>query len=111
MDMQKIDVAAIAERLSEPFLMQQIAQVDHFGVYLYLCEGFIARHHHMSRDEMFYVYKGLFSVQIHTGLGTTSAGQRYLNMSDDELTVIPRGLSHETGSLIRTRLADSYHLL
>mgnify|MGYP001028753204 CR=1 FL=1 len=102
MDMHKIDVAAVAERLSEPFLMEQIARVDHFGVYLYLCEGFVPRHHHMSRDEMFYVYKGLFSVQVYQGLGTANAGQRYLNLSDDELTVIPRGLAHETGSLIRT---------
>lgn len=44
MPIHKLNVARIADSLDTPFLMRSIAQVDHFTLYLYLCQGFVSRH-------------------------------------------------------------------
>jgi homogentisate 1,2-dioxygenase len=93
MSIHKVDVAAAAAQLSRPFLLGQIAQVDHFALYLYLCEGAVARHRHLTQDELFYVHSGILS--LDTDWGRISLDQR-------ELAVVPRGLAHLSSSLIHT---------
>lgn len=93
MSLETVRVGDVAKRLDQPFVMRPIAQIDHFAAYLYLCTGFVARHRHISQDEMFYVYEGLLSFETDWGRAI---------LSNDELTVIPGGMSHLSGSLIRT---------
>lgn len=93
MSLKKVDLNAAARRLNKPFLMEQIAQVDHFALYLYLCEGAVTRHRHLTQDELFYVHSGVLS--LDTDWGTVMLSRR-------EFAIIPRGLSHLSGSIVRT---------
>jgi mannose-6-phosphate isomerase-like protein (cupin superfamily) len=91
MSLIKTRVGVVASGLKRPFEMHQIARVDHFGVMLYLCQGFVARHYHVTQDELFYVHSGVFSVESDWGKAS---------LSSDEVTVIPRGLHHRTGAVL-----------
>lgn len=93
MILYKIDVQAVAASLTQPFHMEHLARVDHFAVYLYLCEGAVARHRHAVQDELFYVQQG--SMALDTDWGR-------LDLEAGELAVVPRGVSHVSGSLVRT---------
>jgi homogentisate 1,2-dioxygenase len=93
MSIHKVDVASAAAQLSRPFLLGQIAQVDHFALYLYLCEGAVARHRHLAQDELFYVHSGILS--LDTDWGRIALDRR-------ELAVVPRGLAHQSSSLVHT---------
>lgn len=93
MNIHRADVNSLANSLSRPFLMEQVAQVDHFAAYLYLCEGAVARHRHITQDELFYAHSGLLSLDTDWGQVT---------LSERELAVVPRGVSHVSGSITRT---------
>ncbi len=93
MPVTRIDLDDVASRLRRPFLMEQVARVDHFAVYAYLCEGAVARHRHVTQDELFYVYSGMLSLDTDWGR---------LTLSSREFCVIPRGLSHVSASIVRT---------
>jgi len=93
MPLNKIDIDAVASRLRRPFLMEQVARIDHFAVYAYLCEGAVARHRHVTQDELFYVFSGMLSLDTDWGRVT---------LSSHEFCVIPRGLSHLSASIVRT---------
>jgi homogentisate 1,2-dioxygenase len=93
MSLPVVGLNALAEGLTRPFLMMRIAQVDHFALYAYLCEGAVSRHRHLTQDELFYVHSGLLSLDSDWG--------RVL-LSPRELAVIPRGMEHASGSIVRT---------
>jgi|YNPNPStandDraft_1061719.scaffolds.fasta_scaffold11741_4 homogentisate 1,2-dioxygenase len=93
MSLVKVDLGAAAKKLNKPFLMEEVAQVDHFALYLYLCEGAVAKHRHLTQDELFYVHSGVLSLDTDWGA---------IMLSRREFTVIPRGLSHLSGSVVRT---------
>jgi homogentisate 1,2-dioxygenase len=93
MSLHKLNLNTATGRLSKPFLMEHVAQVDHFALYLYLCEGSVARHKHLTQDELFYVHSGMLSLDTDWGA---------LMLSRREFAVVPRGLSHLSGSIIRT---------
>lgn len=93
MPVTRIDIDAIVPRLRRPFLMEQVARVDHFAIYAYLCEGAVARHRHVTQDELFYVYSGMLSLDTDWGRTT---------LSSREFCVVPRGLSHVSASIVRT---------
>lgn len=89
MILYKIDVEAIAQSLTTPFQMEHIAPVDHFAVYLYLCQGMVASHRHVVQDELFYVHQGVMSLATDWG---------NLDLAAGELAVVPRGVAHRSGS-------------
>jgi len=93
MGLSKVDLNAAVGKLSKPFFMEPIAQVDHFALYLYLCEGAVAQHRHLTQDELFYVHSGVLS--LNTDWGSVMLSRR-------EFAVVPRGLSHLSGSIVRT---------
>lgn len=94
MILYKIDVNAVAESLTQPFEMIHIARVDHFGIYLYLCEGAVAKHRHHTQDELFYVHTGMMALSTEWGEAT---------LHEREAAVVPRGVSHVSASLGRGR--------
>lgn len=73
--------------------MEHVAQVDHFAVYLYLCQGAVARHRHMTQDELFYVHSGLLALDTDWGR---------ITLSRREFASVPQGLAHVSGSVVRT---------
>ncbi len=89
----KMHLATVAQRLTQPFVMTRIAQVDHFAVYFYLCSGVVARHSHSTNDELFYVYRGLMNLDTDWGVST---------LGEHECAVVPRGVSHSSGSVLET---------
>jgi len=91
MTVHKIDVEAVAKGLETPFLMRHIGQVDHFAIYLYLCRGAVARHRHLTQDELFYVHSG--SLALDTDWG-------HITLSRREFAVVPQGLAHVSGSIV-----------
>jgi len=90
MILYKIDVDAVADSLTQPFEMVHIARVDHFGIYLYLCEGAVSKHRHHTQDELFYVHGGELALSTEWGEATLHAR---------EVAVVPRGVSHVSASL------------
>jgi quercetin dioxygenase-like cupin family protein len=90
---EKVDIDALAEALTEPFVMQRVAEVDHFAVYLYLCTGVVARHRHSMQDELFYVHSGALTLDTDWGEAT---------LRRHEFAVVPQGVAHSSGSLART---------
>ncbi len=93
MSLPKVNLALLAKDLVRPFLMTRIAQIDHFALYMYLCEGAVSRHRHLTQDELFYVHSGLLSLDTDWGRALLSAR---------ELAVVPRGMEHASGSIVRT---------
>ena len=93
MILQKVDVDALAASLTVPFVMYPVGEVDHFGVYLYLSTGVVQRHAHATQDELFYVHDGLLSLDTDWGPAL---------LRPHEFAVVPRGVSHASGSLART---------
>lgn len=93
MDLQTADIDTAADRLTRPFVMEQVAVVDHFGVYLYLCTGAVARHRHPTQDELFYCHTGMLT--LDTDWGTA-------NLTRHEFAVVPRGVAHVSGAIMRT---------
>jgi|YNPNPStandDraft_1061719.scaffolds.fasta_scaffold52779_2 mannose-6-phosphate isomerase-like protein (cupin superfamily) len=89
----KVSLASAAQKLTQPFVMSKIAQVDHFAVYFYLCSGVVARHSHSTNDELFYVYRGLLSLDTDWGPST---------LGEHECAVVPRGVGHSSGSVLET---------
>ncbi len=90
---QKVDLTAVAEKLTEPYMLVELAQVEEFAARLFLCKGGIAWHKHIDEDELFFVYEGEISLESEWGNHTLRAG---------ELAVVPKGVTHRSTSSIRS---------
>jgi quercetin dioxygenase-like cupin family protein len=90
---QKVDLTAVAEKLTEPYMLVELAQVEDFAARLFICQGGIAWHKHIDEDELFFVYKGEISLESEWGSHTLRAG---------ELAVVPKGVTHRSTSSIRS---------
>jgi mannose-6-phosphate isomerase-like protein (cupin superfamily) len=92
-DMNKTNIITLGHKLDVPFLMHRVATIDHFSAYLYVCDGFVAKHRHISQDELFVVIDGVMGIDTDWG---------NVALVDDEFVVIPRGLTHRSGSIVHT---------
>jgi len=90
---QKVDLAAVAKKLTEPYMLVELAQVEEFAARLFICQGGIAWHKHIDEDELFFVYKGEISLESEWGGQTLRSG---------ELAVVPKGVTHRSTSSIRS---------
>jgi len=90
---QKVDLTAVAKKLTEPYMLVELAQVEEFVARLFICQGGIAWHKHIDEDELFFVYEGEISLESEWGNHTLRTG---------ELTVVPKGVTHRSTSSIRS---------
>jgi len=90
---QKVDLDAVAKKLTEPYMLVELAQVEDFVARLFICQGGIAWHKHIDEDELFFVYEGKISLESEWGSHTLQAG---------ELAVVPKGVIHRSTSSIRS---------
>lgn len=90
---QKVDLTAVAEKLTEPYMLVELAQVEDFAARLFICQGAIAWHKHIDEDELFFVYKGEISLESEWGNHTLRTG---------ELAVVPKGVTHRSLSSTRS---------
>jgi len=89
----KINFAQEAAQLTEPFTMIDLTQVDDLALSVFLCQGTMPFHRHLDQDELFMVHSGTISIESDWG---------NLVLRPGELTVVPKGLSHRSSSLIRS---------
>lgn len=89
----KIDIVQLASKLTRPFMLQLVARLDHFGIYLYLAHGAVASHRHPTQDELFYVINGMLTIETEIGQVVLQSG---------EMAMIPRGIEHASSSMENT---------
>jgi homogentisate 1,2-dioxygenase len=89
--LEVISVPQQAARLSEPFTMIDLAQVDDLVLSVYLCHGTLPYHRHLDQDELFLVHSGTISLETEWGNTILRAG---------ELAVAPKGVGHRSSSLL-----------
>ena len=90
----KLEVIRIAEqgaRLSQPFTMIDLAQIDDLMLSIYLCQGTLQTHRHVDQDELFLVHSGAISLESEWG---------DVVLRPHELAVVPKGVGHRSASLL-----------
>jgi len=94
MQKSSLEVISIAEqgaRLSQPFTMLDLAQIDDLMLSIYLCQGTLPTHRHVDQDELFLVHSGTISLESEWG---------DVVLRPHELAVVPKGVGHRSGSLL-----------
>lgn len=91
--LEKISIAQQAARLSEPFTMIDLTQIDDLVLSVYLCQGTMPQHRHLDQDELFLVHSGTISLESDWGTAILRPG---------ELAVVPKGVGHRSSSLLRS---------
>ena len=90
---EKISIPQQAARLSEPFTMIDLAQIDELVLSVYLCQGTMPHHRHLDQDELFLIHSGTISLESDWGTAILRPG---------DLAVAPKGVGHRSSSLIRS---------
>ena len=91
--LEKVNYAQESAQLTEPFTMIDLVQIDDLSLSVYLCQGTMPFHRHLDQDELFMVHTGTISIESDWG---------NLILRPGELSVVPKGLSHRSSSLIRS---------
>lgn len=76
---------AIAESLTEYWSPRVVAELDDSFIKVAKVKGVLAWHHHAHEDEMFFVLKGRFVIEMETERVVLNAGDVY---------VVPKGVMH-----------------
>jgi homogentisate 1,2-dioxygenase len=90
---EKVNIPQQAARLSEPFTMIDLAQIDDLVLSIYLCQGTLPYHRHLDQDELFLVHSGTISLETEWGTAILRPG---------ELAVAPKGVGHRSSSLLHS---------
>jgi homogentisate 1,2-dioxygenase len=91
--LEKVEYAQEAAQLTEPFTMIDLAQIDDLALSVFLCQGTMPFHRHLDQDELFMVHSGTISLESDWG---------NIVLRQGELSVVSKGLSHRSSSLIRS---------
>jgi mannose-6-phosphate isomerase-like protein (cupin superfamily) len=93
--LERISIAEHVARLSEPFTMVDLAQVDDLVLSVYVCQGTMPVHRHLDQDELFLVHSGTISLESDWGTVVLRPG---------ELAVAPKGVGHRSSSIMRSHV-------
>lgn len=93
MTLERLSIPEHTQRLSEPFTMVDLAQIDDLVLSVYLCQGTMPHHRHLDQDELFLVYSGTISLESDWGTAVLRPG---------ELAVAPKGVGHRSSSLLQS---------
>jgi homogentisate 1,2-dioxygenase len=91
---RRLEVIGIAQqgaRLTQPFSMLDLAQIDDLMLSIFLCQGTLQTHRHVDQDELFLVHSGTISVESDWG---------DVVLQPHELAVVPKGVGHRSASLL-----------
>lgn len=91
--LEKVSLPQEAARLTEPYTMIDLVQVDDLALSVYLCQGTMPFHRHLDQDELFLV---------HTGTISLESDWNNVILRPGELAVVPKGLSHRSSSLLHS---------
>jgi mannose-6-phosphate isomerase-like protein (cupin superfamily) len=92
-ELERVSIPQHAVRLTEPFTMIDLVQLDDLVLSLFLCQGTLPHHRHLDQDELFLVYTGTISLESDWGTVILRPG---------ELAVAPKGVGHRSSSLLRS---------
>jgi homogentisate 1,2-dioxygenase len=91
--LEPINFAQEATRLSDPFTMIDLAQIDDLALSVFLCQGTMPYHRHLDQDELFLVHSGTISLENDWNTVVLRQG---------EMAVVPKGLRHRSSSLLHS---------
>jgi mannose-6-phosphate isomerase-like protein (cupin superfamily) len=83
--MEKINIAEKLGSFSDYFNPRVVGELNGQHVKLVKFKGEFVWHHHEQEDELFYVVKGSFDMQLRNKTITVNAG---------EFLIMPRGIEH-----------------
>ena len=83
--MEKINLAEKFSMFTEQWNPKIVGELNGQLVKLVKFKGLFVWHHHDHEDEMFYVVKGSFDMELEDGVVTINEG---------EFIIIPRGVEH-----------------
>jgi mannose-6-phosphate isomerase-like protein (cupin superfamily) len=87
------NIAAIASKIGRPFSVVAVAAIGELTLSVYVCQGQIDWHRHLDEDELFLVCEGVITLETERG---------NLTLHADELVVVPKGVTHRSGSSLRS---------
>ena len=90
--LRSVSVSEVATALDRPFSMANLARVGDIVVSVYLCKGTLAWHKHIDNDELFWIHEGTILLESEGGK---------LALRPGELAVVPKGVRHRSGSILR----------
>jgi mannose-6-phosphate isomerase-like protein (cupin superfamily) len=93
MPLQTANLSAIAGELQQPFTLRPVASVGHLVICVFVCQGQIEWHKHLDEDELFLVQDGVIALETERGR---------FNLHAEELAVVPKGVMHRSGSVLRS---------
>jgi homogentisate 1,2-dioxygenase len=91
--LDKVSIDEQAGRLTEPFTMMDLVQIDDLTLSIYLCQGTMPFHRHVDQDELFLVHSGTISLESDWGTAVLRPGDG---------AVVPKGVGHRSSSLLRS---------
>ena len=65
--LEKINYGQEAARLTEPFTMIDLAQMDDLALSVFLCQGTMPFHRDLDQDGLFLVHSGTISIESDWG--------------------------------------------
>jgi mannose-6-phosphate isomerase-like protein (cupin superfamily) len=93
MPIVKINVFEEAKKLSQPFLVMDLAEIDDFAARLFISRGMVAWHKHVDQEQLFMTLDGEITLETEWGNTVLSSG---------EMAVIPKAVTHRCGSETRS---------
>lgn len=90
---EKVSITEQIDRLTEPFTMVDLLEMDDLVLSLFLCQGSLSFHRHIDQDELFLVHSGTVILESDWGRVTLYPG---------EMAVAPKGLGHRSSSPLRS---------
>ena len=93
MPVKVVNLAKAAAQIQKPFTAYQLAQVEDYGLDIYVSEGVVPPHYHFHEDELFYVQQGILTLETDWGTAT---------LQPDEMAVVPKGVNHRSWSPVRS---------
>jgi len=93
MPLTAININAVANKLDRPFVVVPLTTVADLTVSVFVCQGQVAWHKHLDEDELFLIHEGVVGLDTERGR---------LTLHSEELVAVPKGVSHRSGSQLRS---------
>jgi mannose-6-phosphate isomerase-like protein (cupin superfamily) len=74
------------KRFDELWSPKIVGRVDNYDVKIVKTKGELVRHDHKDEDELFFVIKGKFSIELDEGT---------IDIGPGELAIVPKGMMHK----------------
>jgi mannose-6-phosphate isomerase-like protein (cupin superfamily) len=84
--LEKLDVQAVIDRVTDPWFNQTLCEVDGTAVRLGVLHGEFHWHRHEQQDEFFLVLEGRMQIELE--------GREAVELGPRQAFIVPKGLQH-----------------